>query len=167
MSERSSTSIESLAHQRQAEARMIAMGCDAVLGNDLIVPDNVRTVILEKHINTLQRMWLPPDYTDDYVSVHKQVEDLYAHNRANEANDLLRDFDEFLQSDPLALKIRHDATKGIRSALSSNNTSEFDRITGFKPEFNEVVKTRYEEIRMKVGQYVSGKVVQLKSSFAE
>lgn len=157
--------------ERENDLILLAAGCNEALDPSAEATTAVKTAVCESHIGTLQKLWLPAEYTELQSEAYKQAEEHFAHRRSDEAQGVIYEYEQFLLSDPGALEIRRRATEGLRDKIDPMYRDEFDMLIGYQPEAaaaaEETVITKSIQIVRTVGAFATRGAMNVRQAFAK
>jgi hypothetical protein len=133
--------------ERSRDLSLAASACEIVFDPDLSVSDQIKHDVCDGHVKTLQKMWLPAEYTLMQAEAYGKASELFSLAR-NTADVLIRksledkaqitiaDYDMSLLLDEEAQGVRLEAEMALYDTIDTRFKSEFATAIGLTV-FNE------------------------------
>jgi hypothetical protein len=165
--------------ERSRDVELASRACEDVFRPEFEVTDDIKHEVCEMHVRTLQKMWLPEEYTQMQADVYARAGELFSRSRNtlnlerrkqfdSQAREEIFFYDQMLVHDPVAQDVRGEVKKALYDKMSPEFQTEFAQTVGL--HVDEIIEPLVERevvdpIYYRVARRMGGVILSLTSSF--
>lgn len=168
--------------EKSRDVELAAKSCEDVFNPEFNVDNATKHAICDLRIRTLQKMWLPEEYTQRQADLYARAAEIFDLSRDSfnpnvtrelilQAQAIIQQYDQELLEDPLAQGVRREAQVALHSQIDEKYKAEFARTVGLDVTEEIIEEQDYNDRLissvLQLGHRVVGSLVSLKAVFSK